>query len=81
MNGVLVAIGTREEVDVARQSMAEFDNAMFIEADPQRIPWRDAFFTKIVVPPHMEMFLRSAGGELHRVLAPGGEILRDGHDG
>jgi hypothetical protein len=54
--------------------MAEFDNVMFVEASPQQIPWREHYFTKIVVPPHMEAVLRSSGAELHRVLAPGGEI-------
>lgn len=76
-NGVLVAIGTREEVDTAREWMAEFDNTMFVEADPQQIPWRDAYFTKIVVPPQMEFAVRSAASELNRLLAPNGEIIRN----
>lgn len=80
MRGVLVALGTREEVDRARQEMAEFENAMFLEATPDKIPWRDAYFTKILVPPHLEPLLRGAGPELARVLAPGGEIVRQRAD-
>ncbi|MDQ2775562.1 MAG: class I SAM-dependent methyltransferase [Acidobacteriota bacterium] len=76
MQGVLVALGTREEVDQAREAMADFDNVMFVEALADKIPWRDAYFTKILVPPHLEPLLGAFGSELDRVLAPGGEIVR-----
>jgi hypothetical protein len=75
--GSLVAIGSPDEVDRARAALAEFDNVMFIEATPNQIPWRNEYFTKVVVPPHMLEFLRSAGDELTRLLAPGGEIVRE----
>ena len=74
--GVLVAIGSRDEVDQARESMAEYENAMFVEAAPDRIPWREAYFTKVVIPPHLDLMVRQMGPELHRVLAPGGAIVR-----
>jgi hypothetical protein len=73
--GVLVALGPRDEVDNARAALTEFDNVMFIDAAPDRIPWRDQYFTKILVPPHMEAVLRSAAAEVHRVLAAEGEIV------
>ena len=76
LGGVLVALGDAEEVDAARQSMAEFDNVMFLNASPEQIPWRDAFFTKILVPPQFETLMPHIAGELHRVLAPDGQILR-----
>jgi hypothetical protein len=76
MQGVLVALGTREEVDEAREAMADFDNAMFVEASTDRIPWRDAYFSKILVPPQLEPLLRPFASELDRVLAPGGQIVR-----
>ncbi len=75
MRGVVVALGTREEVDSARAALAEFDNTMFLEARPDEIPWQEAYFTKIIVPPHLESILRNSARELHRVLAPGGEIV------
>ena len=73
--GSLVAMGAREQVDEARAALSEFDNVMFIEAPPNQIPWRNEYFTKVLVQPHMAVFLRSAGPELQRVLAPGGEIV------
>ncbi len=80
MHGVVVGLGDVAEVDAARKSLAEFDNVMFVEALPDHIPWRDAYFTKVIMPPHLESSLRSAAAELHRVLAPGGEIVRETAD-
>jgi hypothetical protein len=80
MSGSLVAIGTADEVDEARANLAEFDNVMFLDARPDSIPWRDAYFTKILVPTHLEPLLRSAAAELHRLLAPGGEIVTGSQD-
>lgn len=76
MSGVLVALGTSEEVDEARRSMADFENVMFLDASPEQIPWRDAYFSKILIPPHLESLLPHIAAEMHRVLAPGGEIVR-----
>jgi len=76
MSGVLVALGTADEVDEARRSMSDFENVMFIEASPEQIPWREAYFSKILVPPHLESLLPQITSELHRVLAPGGQIVR-----
>ena len=64
------------EVRAARESMAEFDNVMFLDARPDQIPWREAFFTKIIVPPHLESLMPYASAELYRVFAPGGQIVR-----
>jgi len=75
MRGVLVALGTREEVDRAREAMADFENVMFVETALDKIPWREQYFTKILVPPHLEQLLRPLALELDRVLAPGGEIV------
>ncbi len=76
MAGVLVALGTRDEVETARLAMADFDNVIFLDASPDQIPWRDAYFTKVVVPPHLERILPHAATEIHRVMAAGGEIIR-----
>lgn len=73
--GCLVALGSRDQVDEARRILAEFDNAMFIDASPEEIPWREYFFTKVVVPPHFEPLTSRAAAEVHRVLAPGGKII------
>lgn len=76
IRGVLVALGTGDEVDEARRSLADFENVMFLDASPEQIPWREAYFTKILVPPHLESLLPQIATELHRVLAPGGEIVK-----
>lgn len=80
MAGSVVVLGTSEEVDNARREMAEFDNVLFLEASPERIPWRDQFFTKVVVPPHLERLLPEISNEIHRLLAPGGTIVSSGVD-
>ena len=76
IRGVLVAIGDRDQVDEAREKLADFDNVMFLEARPDQIPWQEAYFSKIIVPPYLEPVMRSASTELYRLLAPGGEIVR-----
>lgn len=73
--GCLVALGDRESVDDARRTLSEFDNVMFLESADGRIPCRDAFFTKILVPPPMAALAETFGPEIQRVLAPGGEII------
>ncbi|HXE13172.1 MAG TPA: hypothetical protein VN633_13680 [Bryobacteraceae bacterium] len=75
MTGCLVAIGSTDEVNEARRVHSEFDNLMFIAATPDHIPWSDAFFTKILIPPQLQVLLPSIQNELLRVLAPGGEIV------
>jgi len=78
--GCLVALGTKEEVDEARRALSELDNLMFVESAGSSIPWREAFFTKIVVPHQMRPLAATFGGELQRVLAPGGEIIYTAQD-
>jgi hypothetical protein len=80
VTGSVVALGTPDEVDRARREMAEFDNVLFVDASPERIPWRDQFFTKVVVPPHLERLLPEISNELHRLLAPGGTVVNSGVD-
>ncbi len=76
IQGVLVAIGTREEVDRMRALMTDFDNIMFIEAEAHQVPWREHFFNKIVVPPHLEGHIMRLSDELARLLVPDGQLIR-----
>ena len=76
IRGSVVALGTAEEVAAARARFAEFDNIMLLDAPPDRVPWRAAAFTKIVVPNQYERILPYLARELDRLLAPGGEIVR-----
>jgi hypothetical protein len=75
MSGCFVALGSADEVADARRALSEFDNVMFVDATPAQIPWRESFFTKILVPPHLTSLAHSFANEVHRVLAPGGEII------
>jgi hypothetical protein len=72
--GVLVALGDARSVDQARGALADFENVMFIEASPAQIPWRDQFFTVVIIPEHMRAAARAAQAEITRILAPGGRI-------
>ncbi len=76
MRGTVVALGSSEAVDRARRDLAEFDNVMFIDASPAEIPWRDAYFTKVIVPPHLEPLLPQISQEVQRVLRPDGIVVR-----
>jgi hypothetical protein len=75
IRGVVVALGTADEVAEARGQFSEFENVMLLDAPPDRVPWRGAGFTKIVVPHQYERILPYLAGELNRLLAPGGEII------
>ena len=78
MRGVLVAIGSTDEVDRARQRMSGFDNSMFLDASPVSVPWRDAYFTKIVVPPELSTLSHQLAPEIARLLAPDGQVIHTG---
>ena len=65
--GILVGMGSDEEVRAARRSLADLDNCMFIQTPEDGvIPWRDGFFSRIVTAE------RTA--ETERVLASAGNI-------
>jgi ubiquinone/menaquinone biosynthesis C-methylase UbiE len=82
MSGVVVALANGpEELEAARRAMADFENVMFIDARPDQIPWREQYFTKVFVPPHLQALLPHIQGELHRVLAPEGQILSTAANG
>ena len=75
IHGTVVALGTAEEVAEARSCFADFGNVMLLDAPPDKIPWRAAAFTKIVVPQQYERILPYLTKELGRLLAPGGEVV------
>ena len=69
--GLLVGIGTADEVAAARRALASAENAMFHAASPEEIPWRDAYFTLVLSPPPQTPLAET---EIRRVLTPGGII-------
>ncbi len=46
--GLLVAIGEDSAVREARKSAQQFDNVMFVPGEPDELPWRDGFFTRVI---------------------------------
>ena len=71
-DGLLVGIGTPDEVAAARRALAAAENVMFHSASPEEIPWRDAYFTVVLSPGPPEGL---AEDEIRRVLAPDGKLI------
>ena len=80
IRGSLVALGSRDAVDRARNALADFENVLFLDASPAHIPWRGAYFTKVLVPPHLEPLLESISSEVHRVMRPDGMLVHTAID-
>ena len=70
-DGVLVGIGTVDDVAAARRALASAEHVMFHPALPEEIPWRDAYFTAVLTPAPESP---QAEREIRRVLAPGGVV-------
>ncbi|MBK5294008.1 MAG: hypothetical protein JJE04_20325 [Acidobacteriia bacterium] len=73
-HGILVGIGTREEIAEARRVMIEIENMMFVPATPDEIPWQDGFFNCILDPRGGWEVTPLTEREIARVLAPGGMV-------
>ena len=70
--GLLVAIGSDDEITAARIAARDLDNVMFVPAAPEEIPWRDRFFTKAIA---FGPLSDAARREVERVLVTTGELL------
>ena len=46
--GVVVALGSDEEVREARRATRDLENVMFVATTPDEIPWPDGFFTRVI---------------------------------
>ncbi len=69
----IVCLGSRDEVHENRKAAAHLENVMLMAATLDEIPWRDGYFNWIVGPAVDEN--TTAGREVQRVLAAGGEWL------
>ena len=47
-SGALVAIGTDDEVRLARREFRDLLNVMFVPAAPDENPWQDGYFTVVI---------------------------------
>ena len=68
-SGILVGIGSADEVSAVRRDTADLDNVMFHAATPDEIPWQEGFFSVVACAGDA-----ASSREVARVLAPGGRI-------
>jgi hypothetical protein len=68
----VTGVGTLERVRAARRRFSDVENAMFTPGSRYEIPWAEGRFTLIVDGTGAE-----PTGEMMRVLAPGGRVVRD----
>lgn len=67
--GVLVGLGAPGTIGTVRRELADCENVLFVHGSRDEIPWREAFFTVIVVAPNA-----AETTEMRRVLHPSGRI-------
>jgi ubiquinone/menaquinone biosynthesis C-methylase UbiE len=70
--GVVIGLDTDDNVRAARAAWCDLDNAMFVPCDGHEIPWKEDFFSCVIVG-NQDLPLR----EIQRVLAEGGRALLD----
>jgi ubiquinone/menaquinone biosynthesis C-methylase UbiE len=70
--GVAIGLDTDDNVRAARAAWRDLDNVMFIPCDGHEIPWKEDFFSCVIVG-NQDLPLR----EIQRVLAEGGRALLD----
>ncbi len=71
--GLVVGLGEGDEVYEARRQVADRVNVMFHPGPPEEIPFRDAFFSKVIDLRCRWRDPARAALETARVLAPGGQ--------
>ena len=78
--GIVVALGTRDEVYEARAAVASHENVMIVPASLDEIPWRDAFFSWVIETRGGWTLDRACAREVVRVLIPEGHAWISGVD-
>ena len=48
--GLIVVLGSDDEVRAARRECTGLENVMLVPATPDDIPWRSGFFTQVIDP-------------------------------
>ena len=66
--GLLVVLGSDDEVREGRRRHASLDNVMFVAASAEEIPWQDGFFTQVLDPAGLWANSAKAASEIARVL-------------
>jgi hypothetical protein len=70
-SGLLVVLGSDDEIREGRRKYASLDNVMFVAASAEEIPWQDGFFTQVLDPAGSWGNSSKAAMEIARVLALG----------
>ncbi len=70
--GVVIGLDSDDNVRTARVAALDVENAMFVPCDGHEIPWKEDFFSHVIVG-NQELPLR----EIVRVLAEGGRAFLD----
>lgn len=73
--GLLVGLCDARTVSAARRAAGNLDNAMFHPGEPDEIPFRDAFFHKVIDPSGSWKEPDRVAREATRVLAPSGRLF------
>jgi hypothetical protein len=68
-HGLVVILGSDDEISLGRRKHAALDNVMFLAASAEDIPWQDGFFTKVLDPAGRWADSRKAAQEITRIQA------------
>jgi len=67
--GLVVVLGSDNEVSQGRKQHSSLDNVMFVAASAEDIPWQDGFFTQVLDPKGLWADSPKAASETARVRA------------
>lgn len=68
--GLVVVLGSDDQVSQGRRQHSHLDNVMFVAASAEEIPWQDGFFTQVLDPEGLWTDSQKAAAETARVLGP-----------
>lgn len=68
-SGLLVVLGSDDEVSRGRRQHSGLDNVMFVAASAEDIPWQDGFFTQVLDPAGRWADSTKVAQEMARVMA------------
>jgi ubiquinone/menaquinone biosynthesis C-methylase UbiE len=68
--GLVVVLGSDDQVSHGRRQHSSLDNVMFVAASAEEIPWQDGFFTQVIDPAGLWTDSPKAALESARVLSP-----------
>ncbi len=76
--GLIVGLGSDDEVRLARRASRHLENVMFAPASPEQIPWQEGFFSVAIAFDRRWERPERVAAELARVVAEGGAAYVSG---